>query len=68
MLSLFLISMFISGTIVGSIAIHGITEKGYGEGAMSTLDRLVLAWQADRRDQREHEKSKLKFLETHFDE
>lgn len=68
MLSLFLISLFVSGTIVGGIAVHGITDKGYGEGALSSLDRLILAWHSDRKDQREHEKSKLKFLDAHFDE
>lgn len=68
MFSLLLMGCFISGTILGGMAIHGLTDKGYGEGSKSSLDRLIEAWKEDRQASRDHEKSKLQFLESHLNE
>lgn len=68
MLALLVIGFFISGTIVGGMAIHGLTDRAYGEGSKSSLDRLIDAWKEDRQAQRNHEKSKLKFLESHLED
>jgi hypothetical protein len=68
LLSLLIMSGFISSTILGGMAIHGLTDRAYGEGSKSSLDRMIEAWREDRQAKREQERAKLKFLESHLDE
>lgn len=79
MIELCLLFGAISATILGGMAIHGVTDKGYGEGNMSSLDRMILAWKEDRKakrelerealkDARDAEKRKMKFLESHIED
>lgn len=78
MFELFIVLASISGTIVGGMLVHGLTDRGY-HGQLSTLDRLIEAWSEDREAQRkaardakkleqEVEKSKLKFLAEHMED